>query len=59
MDDARTNPEIDSPGPARARLFEDALVAQYIHELSGHRPNPSRRFHGGAVRPNAECGDDR
>ena len=49
MNQARSNPEIDSRRPLRARRREAGLVAEYIHELSdrhgrehGHPAEQSR-----------------
>jgi hypothetical protein len=59
MDDVRTNQEMASPRPARAKRLERALVAQYIHDLSErHRPNTATRSSGRAVPPPTESGED-
>ncbi len=43
MNHPRTTPEIDARGRRRAQLREDAIVAQYIHELSDRHGRPDVR----------------
>jgi hypothetical protein len=40
MNHPRTAPEIDVRGRRRVQLREDAIVAQYIHELSDRHGRP-------------------